>query len=107
MQRVKLFHLLIKTIGKFFNFIAIFLIKFYQLLISPILPSSCRHIPSCSNYALSAYKKYDFFAATFLSTKRILRCNPFFKGGYDPLPENFSFKKIISFKKRFSRSVNG
>ncbi|MCR4421729.1 MAG: membrane protein insertion efficiency factor YidD [Exilispira sp.] len=67
------------------------MIKAYRVFISPLLRPSCRHIPTCSTYALAAYKKYPFFEATFLSVRRILRCNPLFKGGYDPLPENFSF----------------
>lgn len=93
-----------KIISKIFNSLAIFLIRCYQIVLSPILPPSCRHIPTCSNYALSAYKKYPFLDATFLSIRRILRCNPFFKGGYDPLPENF---KLINFKTINARRNNG
>lgn len=65
---------------------ALFLIEFYRKHISPFKPCCCRFIPSCSEYALSAFKKYGFFKALFLSVKRIVRCNPFCKGGYDPLP---------------------
>lgn len=46
----------------------------------------CKYMPSCSNYALEAYKKFNFFKASFLTFWRILRCNPFSKGGYDPVP---------------------
>jgi len=62
------------------------LVRGYQMALSPVLPKSCRFSPSCSNYALLAYERYGFFRATYLSIYRILRCNPFCKGGYDPLP---------------------
>lgn len=75
------------------NSFFIILIKLYKIFISPILPNSCRFIPTCSTYAIEAYKKYPFFIATFLTIRRVLRCNPLFKGGYDPLPDNFSFFK--------------
>lgn len=89
----KRLYLLLSKIINFPNFLFIFIITIYKTFISPILPPSCRHIPTCSTYALSAYKKYPFAEATFLSLRRILRCNPFFKGGYDPLPEKFGFYK--------------
>lgn len=93
MRQMRLFHLLKKTFNFIMNSFLIILIKFYKTFISPILPNSCRFIPTCSEYAIEAYKKYSFFVATFLTLRRILRCNPFFKGGYDPLPDNFSFLK--------------
>ncbi|MCB5234680.1 MAG: membrane protein insertion efficiency factor YidD [Candidatus Cloacimonetes bacterium] len=62
------------------------LVRGYQIALSPFLPKSCRFSPSCSAYALLAYERYGFFRATYLSIYRILRCNPFCKGGYDPLP---------------------
>ncbi|MCB5259808.1 MAG: membrane protein insertion efficiency factor YidD [Candidatus Cloacimonetes bacterium] len=62
------------------------LIRFYQLSISPFLPKTCRFTPTCSTYALQAYQRYNLLKATYLSSWRILRCNPFCKGGYDPLP---------------------
>ncbi len=65
--------------------IAIALIKFYRKHISPGLPDACRFTPTCSEYALQAYEKYNFFKATGLTIWRILRCNPFSRGGYDPL----------------------
>lgn len=65
--------------------IAIMLIKGYRKFISPLFGASCRFTPTCSEYALLAYEKYNFFKATFLVIWRILRCNPFCKGGYDPL----------------------
>lgn len=61
-------------------------IRFYQREISPLCPPRCRYIPTCSEYALEAVEKYGAVNGTFLATKRILRCNPFHKGGYDPVP---------------------
>ena len=63
----------------------IFIIKFYQKYISRFTPSSCRFYPTCSAYAIEAYRKYGFFKGTFLTIWRILRCNPFNEGGYDPV----------------------
>ena len=61
-------------------------IRFYQREISPLCPPRCRYIPTCSEYALEAVEKYGAVKGTFLATKRILRCNPFHKGGYDHVP---------------------
>ncbi|MGE5805873.1 MAG: membrane protein insertion efficiency factor YidD, partial [Ignavibacteria bacterium] len=55
----------------------IFLIKFYQMIISPLFPSVCRFTPSCSEYAIQAYNKYGVFKGTAKTVWRILRCNPF------------------------------
>jgi len=67
--------------------ICISMIRFYQKNISPLKKhSSCKYVPTCSQYAIMAYEKYGFFKATGLTIWRILRCNPFSKGGYDPLP---------------------
>lgn len=63
----------------------IWLILFYRKYISPLKKPCCRFYPTCSQYALSAVKKYGAFRGGFLAAKRILKCNPFFKGGYDPL----------------------
>lgn len=61
------------------------IIRFYQKYISPLHPACCRFTPTCSQYALEAIQKYGPGKGTFLALKRILRCNPFFKGGYDPV----------------------
>ena len=66
--------------------IIIKLIKAYQLILSPYLGNNCRFHPSCSQYSIDAFKKYNFFTASYLSIKRILKCNPFNVGGYDPVP---------------------
>lgn len=62
------------------------IIKFYQKFISPMKKPCCIYYPTCSVYAYEAYKKYGFFKGTYLTIWRILRCNPFSKGGYDPVP---------------------
>lgn len=62
------------------------LIKFYQRFLSPLKKPCCIYYPSCSSYAYEAYKKYGFFKGTYLTIWRILKCNPFNKGGYDPVP---------------------
>jgi len=65
--------------------IMVWIIRFYRRFISPILPSTCRFYPTCSDYSLQAFEKYGFLKGGFLSAKRILKCNPFHPGGYDPL----------------------
>ena len=61
-------------------------IRFYQRGISPLFPPRCRYIPTCSEYALQAVEKYGAAKGTVLAAKRFLRCNPFHKGEYDPVP---------------------
>lgn len=62
----------------------IFLIRLYQKAISPMFPPSCRFYPTCSNYAIDSLNKYGVLKGGLKSVWRILRCNPFNKGGYDP-----------------------
>jgi len=64
----------------------ILLIKIYQLLISPLFPSSCRYTPTCSHYTLEALKKYGLLKGSWLGIKRIARCHPWGGSGYDPVP---------------------
>lgn len=65
--------------------ILIYLIKLYRKYISPLSPPSCRFYPTCSQYSIEAITKYGAIKGSYLSLTRILRCNPFSKGGYDPL----------------------
>ncbi len=65
---------------------AIGLILFYKKFISPLFPPVCRFYPSCSSYALEAYRTHGFFRASYLTVWRICRCNPFNPGGHDPVP---------------------
>jgi putative membrane protein insertion efficiency factor len=61
-------------------------IKLYQRFLSPLLPPSCRFVPSCSRYAYEAIEKYGLLKGGWLGIKRISRCHPFSAGGYDPVP---------------------
>ena len=65
--------------------IIIFFIKIYKRFISPIIPDSCRFYPSCSQYAIDAVEKYGALKGGMMTAYRIVRCNPFNKGGYDPV----------------------
>ena len=60
--------------------------RFYQRGISPLFPARCRYIPTCSEYAVQAVEKYGAAKGSWLALKRFLRCHPFHKGGYDPVP---------------------
>jgi hypothetical protein len=60
-------------------------VRFYQLAISPWLPASCRFTPSCSRYFVEAVTKKGIVRGTLMGVWRLLRCNPFCKGGYDPV----------------------
>lgn len=62
------------------------LIRFYRAAISPLLGANCRFIPTCSAYAMQAIEKYGAWKGGWLALRRILRCHPFCKGGYDPVP---------------------
>ena len=62
------------------------IIMLYRRYISPIKKPCCRFMPTCSEYAIEALGKYGVIKGLYLSVKRILKCNPFMKGGYDPVP---------------------
>ncbi len=66
--------------------VGIFFIKLYRKFISPLKPPCCRFTPTCSQYAIEALEVHGFFKGSLLAIWRILRCNPFGKGGYDPVP---------------------
>ncbi len=66
--------------------LVIFLIKAYQLLVSPLFPSSCRFTPTCSQYSIEAIKKHGVLRGGWLSLKRVSKCHPWHPGGYDPVP---------------------
>lgn len=67
-------------------------VRFYQVAISPLLPGACRYHPTCSNYMIVAIQKHSFLGV-LMGTARILRCNPFVKGGVDYVPDHFSLKR--------------
>jgi len=64
----------------------LWLIRFYQRNLSPLHPPCCRFTPTCSQYALEAIRKYGALKGGYLALRRILRCHPLCKGGYDPVP---------------------
>ena len=64
----------------------LWLIRGYQRAISPLLPPSCRFVPSCSEYGYQAIEKYGIIRGGAMAAWRVVRCNPFCKGGYDPVP---------------------
>ncbi|SFV62370.1 Protein YidD [hydrothermal vent metagenome] len=68
------------------KYLLLLIIKFYQLFISPILGNNCRFLPTCSEYSYESIQKYGFFKGLKLSIKRISKCHPWHKGGYDPVP---------------------
>jgi len=61
-------------------------IRGYQLVISPHMSPSCRYVPSCSEYMVEAIERYGLLRGGWMGTRRIARCNPFVKGGHDPVP---------------------
>ncbi len=65
--------------------VGIALIKAYRRVISPMLPPSCRFTPSCSLYTLQAIEKYGLLRGGWMGARRLLRCHPFSKGGFDPV----------------------
>ncbi|MDD4237736.1 MAG: membrane protein insertion efficiency factor YidD [Desulfotomaculaceae bacterium] len=60
-------------------------IRFYQAVISPLKPPSCRFYPTCSHYALQAVERYGPFRGSWMALKRVLKCHPWHPGGYDPV----------------------
>lgn len=69
------------------------LIRFYQKHISANTPPSCKYIPTCSQYGIEAIERFGALKGGFLTLWRFLRCNPFSRGGYDPVPEKRMKKK--------------
>jgi uncharacterized protein len=80
MQRI------IQAIYKFIGWVLLVPVYIYKYAISPFTPASCRHYPTCSEYALQAVKIHGPFKGIWLTTKRISRCHPWGTSGYDPVP---------------------
>ncbi len=77
---------LLKGLQSLISLFFILLIRFYQLVISPFLPNSCRFTPTCSQYSLEAISKHGPIKGLWLSIKRIVRCHPWGGHGHDPVP---------------------
>ena len=72
--------------GRLIKRMMLAMLRFYKRNISPMFPPCCRFQPTCSVYAMQAIEKYGALKGGWLAVKRILRCNPFHPGGYDPVP---------------------
>ena len=62
------------------------LIRLYQITLSPFIGGQCRYYPTCSHYGLEAYRQHGVLQGTVMTARRVLRCHPFSRGGYDPVP---------------------
>lgn len=69
------------------------MVRGYQKFISPLFPPTCRYSPTCSQYTLEALEKHGAVKGSLMGISRIIRCNPFVDGGFDPVPEHFSLKR--------------
>ena len=79
---------IIKVITYPFKLFFLGLVYFYKFCISPLLPKSCRFTPTCSTYMIQAINEFGIFKGIFLGTKRVFKCVPGSKGGFDPIPKN-------------------
>ncbi len=72
--------------SKFFSYLLIGIVRFYQYSLRPMLPPACRYTPTCSEYMIGAVQKYGFLKGFSLGIRRISRCHPWGGSGYDPVP---------------------
>ena len=79
-------------LNKIVTYPLILLIRVYQLIVSPMLGSNCRFMPTCSEYALESLKVYGLIKGTYLTIKRIGKCHPWGSNGYDPIPTKMEKK---------------
>ena len=78
---------MLRRVGWLLSLPLIALIRFYQLVISPLTPPTCRYYPSCSSYALTALQRFGLLKGTWLAVRRVARCHPWAAGGVDYVPE--------------------
>ena len=81
-----------KTASKILSFLLLLPVYFYRIFISPLTPPSCRHVPTCSQFAIDALKMHGPFRGMLMASGRILRCRPGGTHGYDPVPR-FVFRR--------------
>ena len=84
---------MIPKIYQLLKWIFILPVKIYQITISPWMPDSCRHSPTCSQYAIEAIQIHGIFIGIWLGTKKLIKCHPWGTSGYDPVPPKGSRKK--------------
>lgn len=72
--------------GQIARNIALYVLRAYKWAISPLLPPACRYVPTCSEYAMEAVERFGVFRGGTMALLRLLRCHPFVRGGYDPVP---------------------
>jgi len=75
------------------RYLFVFLVRLYQKFISPLKPPTCRFYPTCSAYSVEAFKKHGAIKGLYLTIRRIIKCNPYNKGGFDYVPDEFRFFK--------------
>ena len=71
------------------KWLALWTLRTYKRCVSPLFPPSCRYVPTCSEYALEAVERFGILRGGLIAAWRILRCHPFVRGGYDPVPGDF------------------
>ncbi len=88
-------------IRKILVFPFLIIVYAYRYLISPLTPASCRHLPTCSEYAIEALKKHGPIKGSWLAVRRISKCHPWGTSGFDPVPEKFKFRiKVKNIKRK-------
>jgi putative membrane protein insertion efficiency factor len=81
-------------LSQFAKFVTLQLLRAYKWAISPLLPTACRYVPTCSEYAMEAVERYGALRGGGMAFARILRCHPFGRGGYDPVVKQASCGKL-------------
>ncbi|HEX9112037.1 MAG TPA: membrane protein insertion efficiency factor YidD [Terriglobales bacterium] len=80
------------------KFLALWLLQVYKRWVSPAFPPSCRYVPTCSEYAMEAVERHGALRGGWMAARRVLRCHPFVKGGYDPVVKgSHSHQELRSF----------